>query len=150
MDGQLRIRLLGIGHGDAILLRAEVEGQTWTALIDGGKSRTKLQQRLKEARVERLDLLVLTHFDHDHLGGLVDIASVVPVASYWGPALGAFNRHYWRFGEKSRGPLNRAAEFERQLRATGTEILYPLEGYASAPLGSSGPEVRVHFLRPHD
>jgi len=34
--------------------------------------------------VERLDLIVLTHPDSDHLGGLVHVAKQFHVKAYWG------------------------------------------------------------------
>jgi beta-lactamase superfamily II metal-dependent hydrolase len=146
MPDRLTIRMLGIGHGDAVLLTVQGEDMTWRCLVDGGKSPERLRPRLREVGVDSLDLLILSHFDHDHLGGLMGITDIVAIRTYWGPALGAFDRHFWLFGRQIQGSLSRAKEFEDELRNSRTEIIYPLEGYRSAPFDVGGPE--LHVLSP--
>lgn len=55
-----------IGQGDAVLLRSEGV----VALVDTGPDPEALSACLARAGVDRVDLLVLTHFDLDHSGGL--------------------------------------------------------------------------------
>ncbi len=55
-----------IGQGDAVLVRSR--GQT--ALIDVGPDPEPLAACLDRLGIARLDLLVLTHYDRDHVGGL--------------------------------------------------------------------------------
>lgn len=55
-----------IGQGDAVLVRSADE----VALIDTGAEPELLADCLGTLGVERLDLLVLTHFDLDHAGGV--------------------------------------------------------------------------------
>lgn len=55
-----------IGQGDAVLVRSR--GQT--ALIDVGPDPEPLAECLDRLGIHRLDLLVLTHYDLDHVGGL--------------------------------------------------------------------------------
>lgn len=54
-----------IGQGDAVLVRSAGA----VALIDTGAEPELLEACLDALGVERLDLLVLTHFDLDHAGG---------------------------------------------------------------------------------
>ncbi len=54
-----------IGQGDAVLLRSAGA----TALVDTGADPAPLRACLADLGVHRLDLLVLTHFDLDHVGG---------------------------------------------------------------------------------
>ena len=54
-----------IGQGDAVLVRSAGE----VALIDTGADPALLIACLESLGIERLDLLVLTHFDLDHAGG---------------------------------------------------------------------------------
>lgn len=69
-----------IGQGDAVLMRSGAE----VALIDTGAEPELLQTCLSTLGIDRIDLLVLTHFDHDHVGavgvvvGRVDRAIVGP------------------------------------------------------------------------
>ena len=145
MKMQMTITALGVGHGDATLLRyldPEVD-TSWTCLVDGGESAETLSRRLQEHGVDKIDLLVNTHADHDHIGGLARLSETVTVAEYWGPALPAFRRHAWLFGERTRQVLDRCSELEGSLDAA---IVYPLEGYTSQPCGVGGP--RIHVLSP--
>ncbi|MGV8912907.1 MAG: ComEC/Rec2 family competence protein [Rhodoglobus sp.] len=65
-----------VGQGDAVVVRSG--GQI--ALIDTGPDPERLDSCLARLGVERIDLLVLTHFDHDHVGGaeaVIDRADTV-------------------------------------------------------------------------
>ncbi|WP_168915589.1 ComEC/Rec2 family competence protein [Microcella flavibacter] len=71
-----------IGQGDALIVRSADR----LALIDTGAEPELLDGCLRSLGVERIDLLVLTHFDHDHVGavevvvGRVDEVIAGPVA----------------------------------------------------------------------
>ena len=54
-----------VGQGDAVLVRSTAE----TALIDAGPDPGLIEKCLRTLGIDRVDLLVLTHFDLDHVGG---------------------------------------------------------------------------------
>lgn len=58
-----------VGQGDAVLVRSG--GQI--ALVDTGPDPESLAKCLKELAVDHVDLLVLTHFDLDHVGGVAAV-----------------------------------------------------------------------------
>jgi competence protein ComEC len=60
-----QIAACDIGQGDAVILRSA--GQT--ALVDTGPDPDSLARCLDELGIGRIDLLVLSHFDLDHVGG---------------------------------------------------------------------------------
>ncbi len=62
--GELVISFLDVGQGDATLL--QLDGAA--VLVDTGPSDGPILARLREARVKRLDALVLTHAQADHEG----------------------------------------------------------------------------------
>ncbi|MEO7005783.1 MAG: ComEC/Rec2 family competence protein, partial [Terrimesophilobacter sp.] len=62
---QWQIAACDIGQGDAVLVRSA--GQI--ALIDTGPDPRLLQKCLSALGIARIQLLVLTHFDLDHVGG---------------------------------------------------------------------------------
>ncbi len=70
-----------VGQGDAFLVRSAGE----VALIDTGPDPALLADCLADLGIDRIDLLVLTHYDLDHVGGVeavfgrVDRAMVGPV-----------------------------------------------------------------------
>ncbi|QHO71102.1 hypothetical protein BHD05_09280 [Marisediminicola antarctica] len=73
-----------VGQGDAVLVRSAGE----TALIDAGPDPELLERCLGTLDIDRVDLLVLTHFDLDHVGGagaLVGRASRVLIGPSDGP-----------------------------------------------------------------
>lgn len=62
-----------VGQGDAILLRSAGR----IALVDTGPDAAALSRCLDRFGVARVDLLVLTHFDLDHRGGVAGIVGRV-------------------------------------------------------------------------
>ncbi len=75
------VTVLDVGQGDAILLRS----QGRVALIDGGRDPVVLADRLRSHGVGRIDLLVVTHGDADHAGGLDGIVTDHGVGRLWVP-----------------------------------------------------------------
>lgn len=63
----VKVTFFDVGKGDAIL----IETQGHTLLIDAGYDKTYgvIQSYLVEQEIEKLDYLVITHFDKDHVGG---------------------------------------------------------------------------------
>lgn len=55
-----------VGQGDAMVIQSRGR----TALIDVGADDDLVNACLNELSIRRIDLLVLTHFDFDHVGGL--------------------------------------------------------------------------------
>ncbi|WP_447650420.1 MBL fold metallo-hydrolase [Pseudomonas abietaniphila] len=69
--------------GDAFLLRRADR----VILVDGGRSSAVLSRELTKYGVDRLDVVICTHADHDHAGGLVDLLdrSGITVREFWLP-----------------------------------------------------------------
>ena len=70
---QWSIAACDVGQGDAVLVRS----QGATALVDTGPDPEPLARCLDVLGIARLDLLVLTHFDHDHSGGVAAVVGRV-------------------------------------------------------------------------
>lgn len=77
-----QIAACDVGQGDAVVVRSAGD----FALIDTGREPALLAKCLKDLGVTHLNLLVLTHYDLDHVGGtaavlgMVDRAIVGPVS----------------------------------------------------------------------
>lgn len=71
-SGKLTISFLDVGQGDAIFIETP-KGQQ--ILVDGGSSRRVLSElsRVMPALDRSIDLVISTHADLDHLGGLVEV-----------------------------------------------------------------------------
>jgi competence protein ComEC len=55
-----------VGQGDALVIQSEAR----TAVIDVGSDDELINRCLSDLGISQIDLLVLTHFDFDHVGGL--------------------------------------------------------------------------------
>ena len=73
----LDIYAFSVGKADALLLRTPDAA----VMIDTGENGdgSKLAARLQALGVEKLDLLILTHFDKDHIGGADTIIQSLPI-----------------------------------------------------------------------
>lgn len=77
----MKIKVLKANNGDSFLLSWLHEGVLRNILVDGGKSSTYKQGSIKKdlfktlfdikEKGQKIDLLVLTHVDDDHIGGLL-------------------------------------------------------------------------------
>jgi len=74
----MKIKFLPAFNGDCILISFKYEGSNRNILIDGGIPRT-YQRHLKPEldklinKGEKIDLLIVTHIDDDHIGGIKEL-----------------------------------------------------------------------------
>jgi hypothetical protein len=78
--------------GDATLLRFEENGKEVNILIDGGNRRNDCLSYLKSEGVTRLNLLIASHLDGDHIRGLRRVADEITVDELWITDVSAFVR----------------------------------------------------------
>jgi competence protein ComEC len=84
----LRLTFIDVGHGDSILIEFPKGNKM---LMDGGglhEDRFDIGKKviaplLWQKRIRRIDTLVLTHPDPDHLKGLIFIASQFSIGQFW-------------------------------------------------------------------
>ncbi len=104
-DGRLRISVLDVGQGDAILIQGDLGGRL---LIDGGPDPERLLAQL-DGRLppwdHRIDIVVLTHPHEDHVGGLPLLLERYRIGRIFEPGM--------------RGPGPGYAAFEATLRSEG-------------------------------
>jgi competence protein ComEC len=81
----LRITVLDVGQGDAILLQVP-EG---AVLVDQGPPEADVAGQLEQLGVGRLTALVLTHPQRDHVGGAADVLEQSEVAAILDPLIPA-------------------------------------------------------------
>jgi competence protein ComEC len=91
-DRELEITALDVGHGDAIVVRLPEGGRI---LVDGGGlvgssldiGRRVILPYLLDHGGRRLEAVVATHADYDHVAGLAAVVDSMNVAEIWeGPA----------------------------------------------------------------
>ncbi len=81
----LRISVLDVGQGDAILLQV-AEG---AVLVDEGPPEAGVADQLGDLGVERLAALVLSHPQRDHIGGAAEVIDELDVGAVLDPGLPA-------------------------------------------------------------
>jgi beta-lactamase superfamily II metal-dependent hydrolase len=71
----LTLELLPAGCGDCLILRYAHEGRSYRVLIDGGTAASypALRARLSGESRPHFDLIVVTHVDVDHIGGVLEL-----------------------------------------------------------------------------
>jgi competence protein ComEC len=77
----LRITVLDVGQGDAILLQVR-EG---AILVDQGPPEAEVAEQLEGLGLERLAAVVLTHPHRDHVGGAAEVLDEVEVGALLSP-----------------------------------------------------------------
>jgi competence protein ComEC len=73
----LRIEVLDVGQGDAILLRPR---SAPAVLVDGGPPGDELLAELREEGVDRLGAAVVTHDQSDHAAGIAEALGRLPIS----------------------------------------------------------------------
>lgn len=77
-----QVTFLDVGQGDAVLL---LDPNGRVALVDGGRDPLVLIEGLRRHHIGRIDLLVATHGDADHVGGFEGILDDRPIGRLWVP-----------------------------------------------------------------
>ncbi len=129
-DGRMRMTVLDVGQGDAILLEGPRGGRL---LVDGGPDPDRLLMVL-DARLppwdRRVDLVVLTHPHEDHVAGLPVLLSRYNVGAIAEPGMRGPGPGYEAFDEalRHRGQRPRllAAGDRLELDGASIDVRWPL------------------------
>jgi competence protein ComEC len=137
----LRVSVLDVGQGDAILLQP---GQAPAVLVDGGPPGDDLVAALHSAGVERLGVAVVTHEQSDHAGGIEEALGEIPIARL----------AYGRLSRRLRGegvaagvePIRLAGGGVLRAGRLRVEVLWPPPALLTAPLGGADPNSQALVL----
>ncbi len=83
---KLKVTVLDVGQGDSLLIETP---NYQTLLVDGGPDKPRdtgrmiLLPYLRRLGIRSLDVLMITHFDSDHVGGLISLLKWIPVREVW-------------------------------------------------------------------
>ena len=82
-SANVTIKFIDVGQGEAILIALPEK----TMLIDAGPtgSAPKIAQVLQELGRDKIDYLVATHPDEDHIGGMADVISSTQIGAIYAP-----------------------------------------------------------------
>nr|WP_255421360.1 MULTISPECIES: MBL fold metallo-hydrolase [Paraliobacillus] len=93
------VHFINVGQGDSILI--ETPNQE-NILIDGGPpdASEKVIAYLKEQNIKEIDLLIATHPDIDHIGGLLKVIDQFKIKEIWDSGKFYYTRTYHRYFRK--------------------------------------------------
>ena len=82
-SANVTIKFIDVGQGEAILIALPEK----TVLVDAGPtgSAPKITQVLHELGRDKIDYLVATHPDEDHIGGMADVISSTHIGTIYAP-----------------------------------------------------------------
>lgn len=115
------ISFLDVGQGDAIYIRAANGNDI---LIDGGAGPSVLRELAKETSFfdREIDVVVATHPDKDHIGGLVDVFKRYDISFYLDPGIANSTNAYTRLEELTQ-------HMPKHTARTGMRIVLDSETY---------------------
>lgn len=82
-SGTLSVQYIDVGQGNSVLLQTDGHSM----LIDGGdrSHSSKVVSYLKKQGIETLDYVIATHYDADHLSGLVGVLNQFSIETVFDP-----------------------------------------------------------------
>ena len=136
--GGLRVSVLDVGQGDAILLQP---ARAAAVLVDGGPPGDDLAAKLDDAGVGALGAAVISHDEADHAGGVEELFGQLPIArlayARLRPAAIAAARAAGAM------PIRVAAGTELRSGALHLQILWPPAELLSQPLAGADPNTQA-------
>jgi competence protein ComEC len=137
----LRVEVLDIGQGDAILLQP---AGAPAVLVDGGPPGDDLAAKLDAAGVDRLGAAVITHDQSDHAGGIEELLGRFPVARVVYAQLGRGLLAEARAAGTT--PLRVAQGEELRVGSLDLEVLWPPRQLLGGPAQGVDPNLLAVVL----
>lgn len=134
IPSQWSIATCDVGQGDALVLKSNQE----IAVIDVGRKPEPLKRCLEQLNISHIDLLVLTHFDKDHVGGLDAVMGKVDTAIVGKPE-NAEDQGLLRELSRTGTTLHRGAQgISGTLGEARWQVLWPDSQHPTMELGNPG------------
>jgi len=78
--GGFSIYFIDVGQGDATLV---ISNDGHSLLVDGGRSKTRIRDRLSALGIQDIDAIAATHPDADHIAGLTEVLAMYKVENVY-------------------------------------------------------------------
>lgn len=137
----LRVEVLDVGQGDAILLQPSGSP---AVLVDGGPPGADLAEKLRAVGVAGLGIAVVTHEQSDHAGGVEELLGRFPIGRL------AYARLSRRLRSEAEGtgatPVRIAAGTRIRSGRLRLEVLWPPRELLASPLAGADPNTQALVL----
>lgn len=144
----LRVSVLDVGQGDAILLQP---ARAPAILVDAGPPGGGIVAELREEGVDRLGAVVVTHDESDHGGGVEELLGSIPVDrlvyARLGRELRAEAGAVAEDGVSASAPVRLAAGGVLRSGRLRLEALWPPAELLAVPLAGADPNTQALVLR---
>jgi competence protein ComEC len=137
----LRVTVLDVGQGDAILLQP---ANAAPVLVDGGPPGDRLVEKLHETGVDALGVVVATHEQSDHTGGIKELLGQLAIGDLVYARLGRELRA--EASAVSAEPIRLAAGDTVRSGGLRLEVLWPPAELLAEPLGAADPNSQALVL----
>ncbi len=132
LPGDWSIAACDVGQGDGLLVRSAGA----VALIDTGPDPEPLRACLDRFAIRRIDLLVLTHYDMDHIGGVAAVVGRVGRALHGPPGSAGDRRTLDTLDAGGAEMIDASAGMSGRLGAATWTVLWPRAGDRAFPSGN--------------
>jgi len=139
-----QIAACDIGQGDAVVVRDHGPDRDRFALVDVGPAPKPLTACLRSLGIDRIDLLVLTHYDMDHIGGIAAVVGRVGTALVGIPENAQDERLHARLAEGGADVREAAKGDSGTLGGLRWDVLWPVRGGSEMQTGNPG-SVTIEF-----
>ena len=97
-QGTLRVDFYDVGKADAMLITTPAGHRI---LIDAGtnKAGKALVERLEQEGIDRIDMMIITHYDKDHVGGADKVLESIDVGEVVMPVYEKESKQFEQFSE---------------------------------------------------
>lgn len=112
LDSELRVHVIDVGNADAIL----VQNKGASLLIDAGEKDDgeRVLAYLREQGVDKLDMVIATHADADHIGGMKTVINGMDIDAFlMGHHAGGVYPHHQDLYGHAGGPGGQGGEDHR-------------------------------------
>lgn len=131
-----------VGQGDAIFLQSDGH----IALIDTGKYPEKLSRCVSQLSITKIDLLVLSHFDKDHVGAVGEITPLVSTAIVGLPEDATDERIHQDLADHGVSLFRGQTGLHGKLGQAQWQVLWPEKGQSGSESFSRGNDGSVTLL----
>lgn len=115
----LKVHFINVGQGDAIYIKTAAGDDI---LIDAGnKDGSDVVAYLKKQKVKDIEVMIATHPDADHLGGLDEVLKAFKVKSVYAPKVSHTTIAYKEF-------LKAVKQEKVKIKTAKTDVSIPLKG----------------------
>lgn len=122
----LYVHFINVGQGDSIYIKAP-NGED--ILIDGGnKDGSDVVAYLKKQKVKDIEVMIATHPDADHIGGLDEVLKAFPVKSVYAPRVGSTTQAYKDF-------LTAVKNKKLTIKVAKADVVLPIKGVSAKFVG---------------